>query len=311
MMNDARYLRAETILARFSQTGAKVAVVTAKDKLRTLLGSGMRGHLLFGREGRPGKRRRARRDRRAARSSGCRCRRCTAPSCPEFVFAAGVKLMARDRPAIMYLSTTDYVQHKHAPGTLAANAFYAMMSTYLAQLDALGATIALTAGSWHEREDGRRWQAADHLPAGLVRPRARCRRRARDPADHRSLRRASRLARLVRNLLPAGGCRRCRHLRTARDGAGHRDSAYRAAAAARFELPPDRLGDIVITSNVFACSARHRRGTIFSGLDAPLRSHGGISEQRVPLLFNRVLHDVEPGRRLRNFDVFDLAPEPY
>jgi len=38
-----------------------------------------------------------------------------------------------------------------------------------------------------------------------------------------------------------------------------------------------------------------------------LRSHGGISEQRVPLLFNRVLHDVEPGRRLRNFDVFDLA----
>jgi phosphonoacetate hydrolase len=44
-----------------------------------------------------------------------------------------------------------------------------------------------------------------------------------------------------------------------------------------------------------------------SGLDAPLRSHGGISEQRVPLLFNRVLHDVEPGRRLRNFDVFDLA----
>ena len=43
MMNDARYLRAETILARFSQTGAKVAVVTAKDKLRTLLGSGMRG----------------------------------------------------------------------------------------------------------------------------------------------------------------------------------------------------------------------------------------------------------------------------
>ena len=43
MMNDARYLRAETILARFSQAGAKVAVVTAKDKLRTLLGNGMRG----------------------------------------------------------------------------------------------------------------------------------------------------------------------------------------------------------------------------------------------------------------------------
>ena len=35
----------------------------------------------------------------------------------EFVFAAGVELLERDRPDIMYLSTTDYVQHKHAPGT--------------------------------------------------------------------------------------------------------------------------------------------------------------------------------------------------
>src|SRR5690349_24574450 len=43
MMNDARYLRAETILARFSRAGAKVAVVTAKDKLRALLGHGMLG----------------------------------------------------------------------------------------------------------------------------------------------------------------------------------------------------------------------------------------------------------------------------
>ena len=35
----------------------------------------------------------------------------------EFVFRAGVALLERERPDIMYLSTTDYVQHKHAPGT--------------------------------------------------------------------------------------------------------------------------------------------------------------------------------------------------
>ncbi len=35
----------------------------------------------------------------------------------EFVFAAGVQLMRKHRPDVMYLSTTDYVQHKHAPGT--------------------------------------------------------------------------------------------------------------------------------------------------------------------------------------------------
>jgi len=44
-----------------------------------------------------------------------------------------------------------------------------------------------------------------------------------------------------------------------------------------------------------------------SGLTVPLRSHGGLSEQKVPLLFNRALHGIAPDRRLRNFDVFDLA----
>src|SRR5438046_2785617 len=63
----------------------------------------------------------------------------------EFVFAAGVKIMERDRPQIMYLSTTDYIQHKHAPGTPVANDFSAMMDGYMARLDAMGCTIALTA----------------------------------------------------------------------------------------------------------------------------------------------------------------------
>jgi phosphonoacetate hydrolase len=44
-----------------------------------------------------------------------------------------------------------------------------------------------------------------------------------------------------------------------------------------------------------------------SGLDAPLRSHGGISEQRVPLVVNRKLANVDPNRRWRNFDAFDLV----
>ena len=53
--------------------------------------------------------------------------------------------MERDRPDVMYLSTTDYIQHKHAPGTPVANAFYQMMDGYLAQLDAMGCVIGLTA----------------------------------------------------------------------------------------------------------------------------------------------------------------------
>ncbi|WP_332696209.1 alkaline phosphatase family protein, partial [Bosea sp. (in: a-proteobacteria)] len=41
MMNDARFLRAPTILAELQKAGLKVAMVTAKDKLRTLLGKGL------------------------------------------------------------------------------------------------------------------------------------------------------------------------------------------------------------------------------------------------------------------------------
>ena len=43
-----------------------------------------------------------------------------------------------------------------------------------------------------------------------------------------------------------------------------------------------------------------------SGLDAPLRSHGGTSEQTVPLLFNRRVTGLQ-GKRLRNFDILDVA----
>ena len=41
MMNDPRYLRAGSVLAAFAAAGAQVAVVTAKDKLRRLLGHGL------------------------------------------------------------------------------------------------------------------------------------------------------------------------------------------------------------------------------------------------------------------------------
>jgi phosphonoacetate hydrolase len=79
----------------------------------------------------------------------------------------------------------------------------------------------------------------------------------------------------------------------------------REAACARFELPADRVGDLVVVSArdvvVGTSAARHD----LSGLDVPLRSHGGISEQTVPLIVSRRVRE-RPGR-LRNFDVFDLA----
>jgi phosphonoacetate hydrolase len=79
----------------------------------------------------------------------------------------------------------------------------------------------------------------------------------------------------------------------------------RAQAAQRFELPADRLGDLVVVSvrSVALGSAQARHD--LSGLDAPLRSHGGLSEQPVPLVMNRRIANLDTNRRWRNFDAFD------
>jgi phosphonoacetate hydrolase len=81
----------------------------------------------------------------------------------------------------------------------------------------------------------------------------------------------------------------------------------REQAAERFELPADRIGDLVVVSErsvvIGTAAARHD----LSALEVPLRSHGSISEQRVPLILNRRIAGLDPQRRWRNFDAFDLA----
>ena len=81
----------------------------------------------------------------------------------------------------------------------------------------------------------------------------------------------------------------------------------RDTACRRFELPEDRMGDVVAVSRrdwvIGTSGARHD----LSGLDVPLRSHGGISEQRVPLLVSRPTPTLAADTPLRNFDIYDVA----
>jgi len=131
MMNDPRFLRVDTIFRAAQQAGLRLAVVTAKDKLRGLLGKGL--------ELAPGKAcsfSSEKADKATVAANGIegvldlvgmKLPDVYSAELSEFVFAAGVKLMEGWKPDIMYLSTTDYIQHKHAPGTPVANAFYRMM----------------------------------------------------------------------------------------------------------------------------------------------------------------------------------------
>jgi phosphonoacetate hydrolase len=78
-------------------------------------------------------------------------------------------------------------------------------------------------------------------------------------------------------------------------------------ACRRFELPADRMGDLVAVSDRHTVIGTSAERHDLSGLDAPLRSHGGISEQRVPFVINRPTPGLDPAARLRNYDIFGVA----
>jgi phosphonoacetate hydrolase len=291
MMNDASFLRADTILSAFAKAGARVAVVTAKDKLRRLLGHGIDP------------------------STGT-CVSTEAKGVPvysaalsEETLAEGARLLEASSPRppeLMYLSTSDYVQHKYEPGDEAANRFYAAVDRSLAAIDAAGATLVVT---------------ADH---GM-----------RAKADETGVPRAIYLQEIVDEWLGAGAARvilpitdpyvlhhgslgSCAMVYlsspTDADAVARRIAALpnvdlavpRDQACADFQLPADRTGDIVVFSDGETVIGTRPADHDLSALDAPLRSHGGRSEQLVPLLANRAI-DVPASRQLRNFDAFDIA----
>jgi len=306
MMNDPKWLRAPTILAALADAGQKVAVVTAKDKLRQLLGHQMKG-ICFSAE----KADQATLDEhgidQVLAKVGKPLPSVYSADLSEFVFAAGVWLMQHQRPDVMYLSTTDYIQHKFAPGTAGANAFYAMMDGYLQQLEDMGCVIALTADHGMNAKVG-----MDGLPqviylqdwfdAWLGTAVARVILPITDPyvVHHGAL------GSFATVYLPASV-----DLNQAvqRLQAVHGIEAVytREQAAVHFELPADRIGDLVVVSERFTVMGTALAKHDLSGLDVPLRSHGGVSEQRVPLVLNRPITGLDPQRRWRNFDALDLA----
>jgi phosphonoacetate hydrolase len=310
MMNDPKWLRAPTIFSAFQKAGAKVCVVTAKDKLRLLLGHGLvfdGSAICFSSE---------KADKATMEANGI-LDPCPLVGLPlpevysadlsEFVFAAGVKLLARDKPDLMYLSTTDYVQHKYAPGSEDANSFYKMMDGYLASLDALGATVVIVAD--HGMKDKHH---ADGLPdviylqdildeafgqgtCKVILP-------ITDPyvVHHGAL--GSYATVYLKGKTPDDVAQVIAKL----EGI---DVVYtKAEGCAKFGLPPDRTGDLIVLSGgpsftkvIGTSGSKHD----LSGLDAPLRSHGGLSEQEVPIIINRKAHNLP--NNLRNYDAFYIG----
>ncbi len=310
MMNDVRFLRAPTVFSKFHEAGARVAVVTAKDKLRALLGAGLKFDedraICFSSEKSDQATKAENGIEDASAWLGRPVPEVYSAGLSEFVFAAGVKLLREWKPDVMYLSTTDYVQHKYAPDQQGAKDFYKMFDRYLGELDALGAAIVVTADHGMKLK-----HKADGSPAVIY---------VQDLLDE-WLGKAS-----ARVILPITDPYVVHHgalgsFATAYlpEGADRADIMARLAAlpelilvvdreeaVKRFELPADRIGDIVMISgeNMTIGTSAHRHD--LAALKEPLRSHGGLTEQEVPFIVNRKL-DLPNAPELRNFDAFFFA----
>ncbi len=334
LMNDPKYLRAPTLFAAAVDAGLDVAIVTAKDKLRALLASGVTEAGLD--PAGTGEIREPRRtgicfsaqkaDTATVEANGIGdvleyvgmdLPDVYSAELSEFVLAAGVKLLADRRPDIMYLTLTDYIQHKNAPGTEVADDFYAMLDSYASQLDELGAVVAITADhgmSPKHQEDGtpRVIYLESEVDAILGveegQPGSRVILPITDPytVHHGAL------GSFANVYLPEGADREA-----VIDGLTGKDgltSILRSEDAAElYSMPLDRMGDITVLSDKFSAIGRYPAWHDLDNLDVPLRSHGGLGELAVPFLINRPVPAPEttasrgPGGEeavLHNYDAF-------
>jgi phosphonoacetate hydrolase len=232
------------------------------------------------------------------------------PDLSLFVLDAGIRLLERKAADLLYLSLSDWVQHRYAPGEAESDAFHRAIDHRVARMVALGAVVGITGDHGmndKSREDGTPNVVflEDELNARFGEGAVRVICPITDPfvRHHGALGSFVRVYRKNATGLDV-------LMQATRSLPGVELVLEGPAAAERFELPLDREADFVAISErnavIGATQAEH-----ILDFGARLRSHGGISEQVVPLILSRPLNmkyqQVTQTRRLRNFDVFELA----
>ena len=312
MMNEPEFLRAESILAVFSQQGAKVVALTAKDKLSKMLAHKIKNGITFSSE---------KADKCTKKVNGIdNCLEYVGRPLPDvysgelslFVLEAGIKILQRGKPDIMYLSLTDYIQHKYAPGTPEANAFYRAMDDAFGRLAASGAVIALTGD--HGMNDKSNPDGSpkvvylqDVLDKELGPGKTKVILPITDPyvAHHGSL--GSFATVFFRGEVSAADA-----IKAINTLPGVESVMDRESAARRFELPADRIGDLVVIGDKGTVLGTKKENHDLSQLGGrPLRSHGGLADSKVSFILSRPLNQkyksIAESRPLRNYDIFDFA----
>jgi phosphonoacetate hydrolase len=310
LMQDPRWLRCSTLLAGFAKAGLDVAAVTTKDKLRAFLSEGLpASSIRFSVEkahevtlevnGIEGVTDLVGRDNPGIYD----------PEASVFCIEAGARLMTRTPPPrVLYLSTTDFVQHKYAPGSTEANAFYARLDRFLGELHRSGAIVGITADhgmNGKTKADGTpNVQYLESLLREAGVEEARVILPITDPyvVHHGALGSYATVYLHADHVERATTCLRV--------VPGVERVLTRAEAARTFQLPADRIGDLVVLSDRDTVLGRTPDWHDLKDVATGLRSHGGLHETTVPFIVNRPLVDEVAARlaagELRNFDLFHV-----
>ena len=308
MMNDPQFLRAPTIFQKYYEQGAKIAIVTAKDKLRKLLSHGLKFNesraICFSSEKSDQANLSENGIEDVNKWLGMEVPNVYSQGLSEFVMAAGVKILNEFNPDIMYLSTTDFIQHKYAPGDEVANAFYAMFDRYIGQLNVNNNSIIVTADHGMQpksRSDGspNAIFLQDILDETLGKNISKVILPITDPyvVHHGALGSFATVylsdkSKINDAIEEINKIEDIEVVLTNKEG------------CAQYDLPTDRMGDIICMSSKNSTIGSAEKAHDLSKLKEPLRSHGGLHEREVPFISNKKINLNDANIKLNNYDAF-------
>jgi phosphonoacetate hydrolase len=315
VMTGPELLRGDTILARFAEGGARVVAITAKDKLRRQLGKNLdvsKGNINFSSE---------KADQCTLAENGIEdvlefvgspLPHMYSADLSLFVLDAGIKILERNRPDLMYLSLTDYIQHKHAPAEDEAKRFYMDLDERFGKLAALGAVVALTADhGMNDKADAEGRPNVIWLQDILDREFGKGDTRVICPITDAFVAHHGALGGFVR-VWCRGKATPKKIIDAIRGTDGLESVLDKETACKVHDLPPDREGDVVVISTADACIGASAADHDLSGLEGHrLRTHGGVSEAKVPFILSAPLNDeyrLKAGAAtLKSYQIFDFA----
>ena len=307
MTNSSRFLRNDTILAAASAAGRRVAMVTAKDQRRELLSTGMDAIAVSAEKA----------DDVSLEVNGIDDVESLAGPKPSiysgeaslYVLRVGVELLAAGRADFLYLSLTDYMQHKYAPEAAESRDFYRAIDTEVGRLLELDAIVGITADhGMNAKCNGDGEPNVIFLETELAREvgdgcRVIC------PITDPYVVHHGALGSAVTVYLPDNLEREVvANWIAALDGVT--EVHPRETAVAKLELPGDRIGDLFVLSARDWVIGRTPEHHDLAKLEGTLRSHGGRYEEMVPFLISEPLNAKYAGLAKgdpRNFDIFDFA----